>query len=77
MIGNNESLKFLLTSRIVRDLATLVGAYGISISLLKVTSKQRAQWPSPNEYSVGFLPMRKNCYPYRNVAKIVIFCKYG
>lgn len=48
-----ESLKFLVSSRYVRDLATLVVAYGISINLVEVTwkSKLKAQFPSPNEYS--------------------------
>nr|CAB3477756.1 unnamed protein product [Digitaria exilis] len=48
-----ESLKVLLSSRYVRDLATLVVAYGISINLVEVTwkSKLKAQFPSPNEYS--------------------------
>jgi ATP/ADP translocase len=40
-----ESLKVLLSSRYVRDLATLVVAYGISINLVEVTwkSKLKAQ----------------------------------
>ncbi|KAI4387049.1 hypothetical protein MLD38_004913 [Melastoma candidum] len=48
-----ESLKFLLSSRYIRDLATLVVAYGVSINLVEVTwkSKLKAQFPSPNEYS--------------------------
>ncbi|GJM90573.1 hypothetical protein PR202_ga06868 [Eleusine coracana subsp. coracana] len=48
-----ESMKVLLSSRYVRDLATLVVAYGISINLVEVTwkSKLKAQFPSPNEYS--------------------------
>ncbi|KAG6487192.1 hypothetical protein ZIOFF_055775 [Zingiber officinale] len=52
-LGMNESLKVLLSSRYVRDLATLVVAYGISINLVEVTwkSKLKAQFPSPNEYS--------------------------
>ncbi|WOL09010.1 plastidic ATP/ADP-transporter-like [Canna indica] len=52
-LGLNESLKVLLSSRYVRDLATLVVAYGISINLVEVTwkSKLKAQFPSPNEYS--------------------------
>lgn len=52
-LGMKESLKFLLSSRYVRDLATLVVAYGISINLVEVTwkSKLKAQFPSPNEYS--------------------------
>lgn len=52
-LGMVESAKFLLNSRYVRDLATLVVAYGISINLVEVTwkSKLKAQFPSPNEYS--------------------------
>jgi len=49
-----ESLKYLAESRYVRDLATLVVAYGISINLVEVTwkSKIKAQYPNPNDYSV-------------------------
>ena len=36
-MGMMESFKFLLNSRYVRDLATLVVAYGISINLVEVT----------------------------------------
>lgn len=52
-LGMKESLKVLISSRYVRDLATLVVAYGISINLVEVTwkSKLKAQFPSPNEYS--------------------------
>ncbi|CAA2999237.1 plastidic ATP ADP-transporter-like [Olea europaea subsp. europaea] len=52
-MGTMESLKFLLSSRYIRDLATLVVAYGISINLVEVTwkSKLKAQFPTPNEYS--------------------------
>merc|ERR1719460_3093875 len=48
-----ESLKFLIGKRYVRDLATLVVAYGICINLVEVTwkSKLKAQFPNPNEYS--------------------------
>eukprot|EP00252_Welwitschia_mirabilis_P019970 TRINITY_DN4779_c0_g1_i1.p1 TRINITY_DN4779_c0_g1~~TRINITY_DN4779_c0_g1_i1.p1 ORF type:complete len:706 (+),score=93.98 TRINITY_DN4779_c0_g1_i1:266-2383(+) len=48
-----ESIKFLLGSKYVRNLATLVIAYGISINVVEVTwkSKLKAQFPSPNEYS--------------------------
>lgn len=44
-LGMMESMKFLLSSRYVRDLATLVVAYGISINLVEVTwkSKLKAQ----------------------------------
>lgn len=39
--------------RYIRDLATLVVAYGISINLVEVTwkSKIKAQFPNPNDYS--------------------------
>uniref|UniRef100_J3LAS9 ADP,ATP carrier protein n=2 Tax=Oryza brachyantha TaxID=4533 RepID=J3LAS9_ORYBR len=52
-LSMGESLKVLVSSRYVRDLATLVVAYGISINLVEVTwkSKLKAQYPSPNEYS--------------------------
>ncbi|KAK8366929.1 hypothetical protein V6Z12_A02G151100 [Gossypium hirsutum] len=52
-MGTMESLKFLVSSKYIRDLATLVVAYGISINLVEVTwkSKLKAQFPSPNEYS--------------------------
>ncbi|KAJ7962910.1 ADP,ATP carrier protein [Quillaja saponaria] len=52
-MGTMESLKFLVSSKYIRDLATLVVAYGISINIVEVTwkSKLKAQFPSPNEYS--------------------------
>ncbi|KAL2462737.1 hypothetical protein Fot_53974 [Forsythia ovata] len=52
-MGTMESIKFLVSSRYIRDLATLVVAYGISINLVEVTwkSKLKAQFPTPNEYS--------------------------
>lgn len=52
-LGMMESFKFLLSSSYIRDLATLVVAYGISINLVEVTwkSKLKAQFPSPNDYS--------------------------
>eukprot|EP00850_Spirogloea_muscicola_P007672 SM000039S14502 [mRNA] locus=s39:504238:507524:+ [translate_table: standard] len=48
-----ESFKFLLGSRYIRDLATIVVAYGISINLVEVTwkGKIKAQFPNPNDYS--------------------------
>lgn len=48
-----ESFTFLAASPYIRDLATLVVAYGISINLVEVTwkSKLKAQFPNPNEYS--------------------------
>lgn len=44
-MGTMESIKFLVSSRYIRDLATLVVAYGISINLVEVTwkSKLKAQ----------------------------------
>lgn len=44
-MGTMESLKFLVSSSYIRDLATLVVAYGISINLVEVTwkSKLKAQ----------------------------------
>ncbi|KAL6495883.1 hypothetical protein OROGR_030446 [Orobanche gracilis] len=52
-MGTMDSLKFLVSKRYIRDLATLVVAYGISINLVEVTwkSKLKAQFPTPNEYS--------------------------
>lgn len=48
-----ESFQFLLNSRYIRDLATLVIAYGVSINLVEVTwkGKIKAQFPNPNDYS--------------------------
>mmetsp|Transcript_29460 Transcript_29460/g.62524 ORF Transcript_29460/g.62524 Transcript_29460/m.62524 type:complete len:616 (-) Transcript_29460:242-2089(-) len=48
-----DSLKFLAGQKYIRDLATLVVAYGISINLVEVTwkSKIKAQFPNPNDYS--------------------------
>lgn len=48
-----ESFKFLAASPYIRDMATLVVAYGISINLVEVTwkSKIKAQFPNPNDYS--------------------------
>lgn len=38
-LSMGESMKFLFNSRYVRDLATLVVAYGVSINLVEVTWK--------------------------------------
>ena len=48
-----ESFSFLAASPYIRDMATLVVAYGISINLVEVTwkSKIKAQFPNPNDYS--------------------------
>jgi AAA family ATP:ADP antiporter len=52
-MGVGESFTFLAKSPYIRDLATLVVAYGISINLVEVTwkSKIKMQFPNPNEYS--------------------------
>ncbi|XP_068634194.1 ADP,ATP carrier protein 2, chloroplastic-like [Aristolochia californica] len=77
-----ESMKFLLSSRYVRDLATLVVAYGISINLVEVTwkSKLKAQFPSPNEYS-SFMGDFSTCTGIATFIMMllsrVIFRKYG
>lgn len=48
-----ESAKYLGQSKYIRDLATLVIAYGMSINIVEVTwkSRLRAAYPDPNSYS--------------------------
>lgn len=48
-----ESAKFLAKSKYIRDLATLVIGYGMSINIVEVTwkSKLKAAFPDPNSYS--------------------------
>lgn len=48
-----ESAKYLVQSKYIRDLATLVIAYGMSINIVEVTwkSRLRAAYPDPNSYS--------------------------
>ncbi|CAI7791438.1 unnamed protein product [Closterium sp. NIES-53] len=77
-----ESLKFLFSSRYVRDLATLVVAYGISINLVEVTwkSKIKAQFPNPNDYSAfmgDFSSMTGIVTFAMMLLSRVIFRKYG
>lgn len=52
-MGVAESFRFLAQSSYIRDMATLVVAYGISINLVEVTwkGKLKAQFPNPNDYS--------------------------
>lgn len=52
-MGVGESFAFLAQSSYIRDMATLVVAYGISINLVEVTwkGKLKAQFPNPNDYS--------------------------
>lgn len=48
-----ESASFLAKSKYIRDLATLVIGYGMSINIVEVTwkSKLKAAFPDPNSYS--------------------------
>nr|AAK76577.1 putative adenine nucleotide translocase [Arabidopsis thaliana] len=81
-MGTMESLKFLVSSPYIRDLATLVVAYGISINLVEVTwkSKLKAQFPSPNEYS-AFMGDFSTCTGVATFTMMLlsqyVFNKYG
>ncbi|CAL9241368.1 unnamed protein product [Arabidopsis halleri] len=81
-MGTMESLKFLVSSPYIRDLATLVVAYGISINLVEVTwkSKLKAQFPSPNEYS-AFMGDFSTCTGIATFTMMLlsqyVFDKYG
>ncbi|CAL9215125.1 unnamed protein product [Arabidopsis halleri] len=81
-MGTMESLKFLVSSPYIRDLATLVVAYGISINLVEVTwkSKLKAQFPSPNEYS-AFMGDFSTCTGIATFTMMLlsqyVFKKYG
>jgi len=48
-----QSMKFLVASPYIRDLALLVVSYGVCINLVEVTwkGKIKAQFPNPNDYS--------------------------
>lgn len=81
-LGMSESLGFLLKSPYIRDMATLVVAYGISINLVEVTwkGKLKAQFPNPNEYS-SFMGEFSACtgivtFTLMLISR-VIFRKYG
>lgn len=52
-LGLGDSVKYLANSRYIRDLATVVIAYGMSINIVEVTwkSRLRAAYPDPNSYS--------------------------
>lgn len=52
-MGIKESAKFLANSKYIRDLATLVIAYGMSINIVEVSwkAKLKQQFPNPNDYS--------------------------
>ncbi|KAK6127954.1 hypothetical protein DH2020_038304 [Rehmannia glutinosa] len=55
-MGTMESLKFLVSKRYIRDLATLVVAYGISINLVEVT------WKSKLKAQFGMTPLLAAVY---------------
>jgi len=52
-MGMRESAKFLMSSRYIRNLATLVISYGMAINIVEVSwkSKLKAAFPDPNAYS--------------------------
>jgi len=52
-MGIRESIKYLAQSRYIRDLATLVIAYGMSINIVEVSwkAKLKQAYPNPNDYS--------------------------
>lgn len=52
-LGLGESFAYLAKSKYIRDLATVVIAYGMSINIVEVTwkSRLRAAYPDPNSYS--------------------------
>lgn len=77
-----ESAKYLGQSRYIRDLATLVIAYGMSINIVEVTwkSRLRAAYPDPNSYS-AFMGNFSSCTGVATFAMMIlgryIFRKYG
>lgn len=52
-LGIKESWQYLAQSKYIRNLATLVIAYGMSINIVEVSwkGKLKAAYPNPNEYS--------------------------
>lgn len=52
-MGMKESAKFLMNSKYIRDLATLVISYGMCINLVEVSwkAKLKMAYPNPNDYS--------------------------
>ena len=52
-LGVKESWKYLAQSKYIRNLATLVIAYGMSINLVEVTwkAKLKVAYPNPTDYS--------------------------
>jgi len=52
-MGLVESAKFLMSSRYIRNLATLVVSYGLCINIVEVSwkSKLKQAFPNPNDYA--------------------------
>lgn len=52
-MGVGESMRYLLGSKYILCLATLVACYGMSINLIEITWKDRLKtlYPDPNDYS--------------------------
>eukprot|EP00172_Hildenbrandia_rubra_P003535 Plantae.Rhodophyta-Hildenbrandia_rubra.ctg5792.p1 GENE.Plantae.Rhodophyta-Hildenbrandia_rubra.ctg5792~~Plantae.Rhodophyta-Hildenbrandia_rubra.ctg5792.p1 ORF type:complete len:663 (+),score=109.05 Plantae.Rhodophyta-Hildenbrandia_rubra.ctg5792:295-2283(+) len=77
-----ESAKYLASSKYIRNLATLVIAYGMSINIVEVTwkSKLRAAYPNPNEYS-AFMGNFSSCTGLATLVMMLvgrwIFRKFG
>ena len=77
-----ESFKFLSSSPYIRDLATLVIAYGMSINIVEVAwkSKLKLAFPDPNAYSAfmgNFSTMTGIVTLVMMVAGRFIFSKFG
>jgi len=77
-----ESWNFLSSSSYIRNLATIVIAYGMSINIVEVTwkSKLKAAFPDPNSYSVfmgNFSTMTGIITLLMMGAGRVIFSKWG
>lgn len=68
-----ESAKYLGQSKYIRDLATLVIAYGMSINIVEVTwkSRLRAAYPDPNAYS-AFMGNFSSCTGIVTFAMMII-----
>ncbi|KAL6539281.1 hypothetical protein OROGR_011930 [Orobanche gracilis] len=70
-MGTMESLKFLVSKRYIRDLATLVVAYGISINLVEVT------WKSTLKAQLMFLCILFNYTILRDTKDVLVVTARG
>ncbi|GMH81368.1 hypothetical protein TrVE_jg5151 [Triparma verrucosa] len=81
-MGMRESAKFLMSSRYIRNLATLVISYGMAINIVEVSwkSKLKAAFPDPNAYS-AFMGNFSSCTGAVTLIMMLlgrsIFQKYG